>query len=411
MLSQQDNDILTRTGPGTPMGNLLRRYWVPALLDWELPAPDCPPVRVQLMSERLVAFRDTQGRVGMLQEACSHRAASLWLGRNDESGLRCVYHGWKFDYQGNCVDQMNEQVSFAAKVPVRAYPCLAIGGVIWTYMGPPGERPPEPLFAWTQAPVDKRSVSRVLQESNWLQAFEGTMDTSHAPILHRTFSARSILADGGAPRVDVDLTDYGYRYFSIRKGPDGGQFIKGYQFVMPWTQIRAGGDGSDGHYSVPIDDQNCVVWNWGFRVHDEGEGRAGDVSGNGPSHVDQKTFRSFRNASNNYMIDREMQRSVNFTGIIGTNTQDRAVQESMGPILDRTQEHLGPSDRQIIVARQLMLEAVKAVQRGEQPRGANDAYYRARAFADTVKPGVDFRSVFLPQMNPEGQPILQLAET
>src|SRR6185503_8234441 len=168
------------------------------------------PVRLQIMGERLVAFRDTQNRVGILDEACSHRSASLWLGRNEESGLRCVYHGWKFDYQGNCLEQMNEQESFASKAPVKAYPCVELGGVIWTYMGPKEERPPEPRFAWTQAPAHKRSVSRVIQETNWLQAFEGTMDTSHAPILHRTFGARSALASGAAPRVEVDLTDYGY---------------------------------------------------------------------------------------------------------------------------------------------------------------------------------------------------------
>src|SRR5687767_15124524 len=158
MLSKEENDLLTRTGPGTPMGETLRRYWTPALLSWELPRPDCEPVRLMLMSERLVAFRDTEGKVGILDEACPHRGASLWLGRNEECGLRCVYHGWKFDRDGNCLEQMNEQESFGHKIPTKAYPCAEIGGVIWTYMGPPELKPPEPLFAWTQAPEEKRSV-------------------------------------------------------------------------------------------------------------------------------------------------------------------------------------------------------------------------------------------------------------
>ena len=407
MLSQKDNDVLTRTGPGTPMGDVLRRYWIPALLSWELPENDCPPVRVQLLGERLVAFRDSNGRIGMLKEACPHRGASLWLGRNEEAGLRCVYHGWKFDVEGRCVNMMNEPVGFEAKVPSKAYPTVEIGQIVWTYMGPREWQPPPPLFAWTQVPETHRGVSKVRQESNWLQAFEGTMDTSHAPILHRRFGATGLLAEGGAPRIEVDLQDYGYRYFSIRKGPNGSQFIKGYQFVMPWTQIRAGGDGSDGHYCVPIDDENCMVWNWVYREDEPVEERVrnGDIYGNGPAHVDQKTFLSFRNTRNDWLIDREMQKNVNFTGIIGTNTQDRAVQETMGPILDRTQEHLGPSDRQIIVARQLMLEAVKALQNGKAVCGADDSYYNVRAFSATVPPRVAFRTVLDPEMNPPGPPL------
>jgi phthalate 4,5-dioxygenase oxygenase subunit len=402
MLSKKDNELLTQTGPGTPMGNVLRRYWVPALLDWELPNPDCEPVRVMIMSERLVAFRDSLGRVGILDENCPHRGASLWLGRNEECGLRCVYHGWKFDVDGNCLDQMNEEVLFIEKVATKAYPCVEIGGIIWTYMGPPELRPPLPLFAWTQVAAPQRGASKVIEECNGLQAFEGTMDTSHAGILHRSLKGPNQL--GSPPSIEVDVTDYGYRYFSIRKAEDGAHFIKGYQFVMPWTQIRAGDDGSDGHYTVPIDDENCMMWNWVYRTGGPIPEHLsnGDQYGNGPAHVDQKTFKSIRNMRNDWLIDREMQRTERFLGVVGTNTQDRAVQETMGRVQDRTKEHLGPSDRQIIVARQLLQEAVNAVQEGEASvRGANDSYYDIRAYSGIVPAGVPLRDMFDAEMNPD----------
>jgi len=136
VVTKEQNERLTRVGSGTPMGDTLRRYWLPALLSFEIPEPDCPPARVKLLGEDLVAFRDTNGRIGLVQEACAHRRASLWLGRNEECGLRCVYHGWKYDVEGNCVDQMNEPLQFADKVKITAYPTVEIGDLIWAYMGP-----------------------------------------------------------------------------------------------------------------------------------------------------------------------------------------------------------------------------------------------------------------------------------
>ncbi len=165
MLAREENDLLTLVGPDTPMGNTMRRYWIPALLAWELPEPDCPPVRVKLLGEDLVAFRDTRGRIGLLGEYCPHRRASLFFGRNEECGLRCVYHGWKFDIDGRCVDMMNEpeELAFKNKIHTTSYPVVEVGGILWTYMGPPDLQPPLPLFAWTQAPPTHRHVSKVIQ--------------------------------------------------------------------------------------------------------------------------------------------------------------------------------------------------------------------------------------------------------
>ena len=187
MLSREDNALLTRVDRGTPMGDTLRRYWIPALLGWELPEPDCPPVRVRLLGEDLVAFRDTRGRIGLLDELCPHRRASLFFGRNEECGLRCVYHGWKYDVDGRCVDMMNEPDadSFKEKIFTTAYPTVELGGIVLAYLGPPERRPAPPAFAWLQIPATHRQVSKVIQETNWVQGLEGGIDTSHAPILHR----------------------------------------------------------------------------------------------------------------------------------------------------------------------------------------------------------------------------------
>jgi phthalate 4,5-dioxygenase len=420
MLSVEENERLTRTGPGTPMGDTLRRYWLPALLAWELPASDCPPVRVQLLGEKLVAFRDTRGRIGLLDEFCPHRRASLWLGRNEECGLRCVYHGWKFDVDGNCVDQMNEPDPFTDKIHLKAYPTVDLGGVIWAYMGPRDLQPPLPKFAWTQVPDTHRHISKVIQACNWLQALEGGIDTSHAQILHRYFvggiGPTGPGARGRAPKVEVDVTDYGYRYAGVYPRGGEGHFVRTYHYVMPFTQLRPGGRDVqtrsllsnprvDGHMWVPIDDENCMVWNWQYSIDGEpltAEERAEKQLGNGPAHVDQTTFRSFANADNNWMIDRDAQRTQSFTGIDGINTQDRAVQESMGPIVDRSQEHLGPADRAIIIARQLLLQAVKTVQDGGAPRGVDESYYTVQAIHDIVPQDVDWREALLPLMYPLG---------
>src|SRR6266536_6368011 len=192
MLKQEDNELVTRTGPGTPMGNLMRQYWIPAMLSSELPEPDCTPVRVLLLNEKLIGFRDSNGEVGLLANHCPHRGASLWFGRNEECGLRCVYHGWKWDVHGNCVDMPNEppESNFKDKVKAVAYPCREAGGVVWAYMGPPEQQPEVlPQFEWTLVPPEQRVVSKLLQESNWVQGLEGGIDSSHVSFLHSNLDA------------------------------------------------------------------------------------------------------------------------------------------------------------------------------------------------------------------------------
>ncbi|MBT5051315.1 MAG: Rieske 2Fe-2S domain-containing protein [Rhodospirillaceae bacterium] len=417
MLSQEENERVTRVGPGTPMGETLRRYWMPALLAWELPEPDCPPVRIKLLGEELVAFRATDGSLGLLQEFCPHRRASLWLGRNEENGLRCVYHGWKFDVTGQCVEQMNEPEPFCEKIRATAYPTVESGGVIWAYMGPVDKRPPDPGFEWTRMPDGHCSVSRVREECNWLQALEGGIDTSHFTIMHRVLNSNSsgpgIQVDtpavrGGPPTLDVDVTDYGYAYFGIRPLGDS-NYARGYHYVMPFTQMRPP-DSDDsqvhGHFWVPMDDENCMAWNFYYSYGDEPMGdqtdrlrKGGNAYG---SHVDiENGFRSIANRSNDWMIDRQAQKTDTFTGVDGINLQDRAVQESMGRIVDRSQEHLGPADKAIIAARKLLLEAVDVVEAGGDPRGTDASYHEVRAIERVLPGDADWKSVLRPLMYPQ----------
>jgi phthalate 4,5-dioxygenase oxygenase subunit len=417
MLSKEDNERLVRVGAGTPMGETMRRYWLPSLLSWELPEPDCPPVRVRLLGEDLVAFRATNGLIGLIEEFCPHRGASLWLGRNEENGLRCVYHGWKFDVTGQCVDQMNEPRQFCANIRVKSYPTCEIGGIIWAYMGPQEKQPAPPKFAWTQAPETHRTVSKVIEECNWLQALEGGIDTSHFTILHRALKANAQQPGiepsmpgvrGGPPTLEVDVTDYGYRYFGIRPLGES-QYVRGYHFILPFTQLRPPGPDKaevHGHYWVPMDDETCMVWNFYYSYGEEpiadrnSEGYSGNAYG---SHVDPQTFKPFRNRSNNWMIDRRMQKYETFTGIDGINQQDRAVQESMGPIVDRTRENLGPGDRAVVVTRKLLLEAIDSVQRGEVPRGVSPSYYEVRAAEAVLPKSENWRTKLLLRMHPESR--------
>ena len=187
MLRKEQNDLLTQTGPGTPMGQVFRSYWLPALMAAELPENECPPVRVKMLSERLLAFRDTNGNYGLIDEFCAHRGVSLWFGRNEENGLRCPYHGWKYDTTGQCIDVPSEpaESGFCQKIKLKSYPLVKRGPVLWTYMGPPEKQPPLPEWEFATVPAEQTFISKRLQDSNWLQAMEGGIDSSHVSFLHR----------------------------------------------------------------------------------------------------------------------------------------------------------------------------------------------------------------------------------
>jgi phenylpropionate dioxygenase-like ring-hydroxylating dioxygenase large terminal subunit len=391
MLTREDNDLITRIGPGTPMGEAMRRYWMPVFLSEELPEPDCPPIRVGLLGEKLVAFRDSNGKVGLLDQHCSHRGASLFFGRNEECGLRCVYHGWKYDVAGNCVDMPNEppESNFKHKVRQTAYPCEERGGVVWAYLGPPEKQMPLKELEWMRLPKGHSFISKTHESCNYLQGLEGGIDTSHSSFLHRRVVSgkpfdrtEAIRARSTAPKLEVLNTDYGFTYAGIRALPDEGQnYVRVYHFVMPFHQLRAfEGYLPDcpviqGHMWVPIDDEHTWIYNWiynrdGSELSEEEVLLEEKETGRAREDV-LPGYRLRANSSNDYFIDRQAQRAGSFTGIPGVNTQDLAVQESMGPIYDRTKEHLGTTDVAVIAARRLLLDAARDVQAGRDPLGAD----------------------------------------
>ena len=421
MLTKDENETLTRVEQGTPMGDLMRRYWLPTLLSSELPGPDCAPVRVRLLGEQLIAFRDTMGKVGLLSEFCPHRLTSMFFGRNEEGGLRCVYHGWKFDTAGNCLDMMNEPPGsdFHTKIKTTAYPVVEMGDLIWAYLGSEDKRPPEPKFEWTQVPSEHRLLTKNWQECNWLQALEGGIDTAHAPILHRRITentdrpgiaVNTNLVKGQAPKIEIDRTDYGYRYAGLRDLGDDRNVIRAYHYVMPFHQFRPlqfGLQGQDprsliaGHVWVPMDDENCMVYNWMYNYAGQPLTDADKEEefqlGRGPGEM-LPDFRTKRNKSNDWMIDRQVQKYETFTGIEGINTQDQAIQESMGPIVDRSGENLANSDMAIVIARRMLLDAASTVADGGDPPGTGDSYYNVRAIDAILPSDVDWRESLDDQM-------------
>ena len=395
----------------------------PALISSELPEPDCPPVRVRLLGEQLIAFRNTEGEVGLLSEFCPHRLTSLFFGRNEEGGLRCVYHGWKFDTAGNCLDMMNEPQGsdYHTKIKATSYPVVEMGDLVWAYLGPEEKRPPEPKFEWTQVPPDHRLVTKNWQECNWLQALEGGIDTAHAPILHRRITentdrpgiaVNTNLVKGQAPKLEVDRTDYGYRYAGVRDLGNDRNIIRAYHYVMPFHQFRPlqfGLQGQDprslvaGHAWVPMDDENCMVYNWMYNYGGEPltdrDKEEEYQLGRGPGEM-LPDFRTKRNKSNDWMIDRQVQKYETFTGIEGINTQDQAIQESMGPIVDRSHENLANSDIAIVVARRMLLDAVSTVADGADPPGIGESYYNVRAIDAILPADADWRQSLDDQMYP-----------
>ncbi len=387
MFSREENDLLTRIGPGTPMGKLMRCYWIPALLSEEIPVADGAPVRVRILGEHLVAFRDSDGRVGLLEEYCPHRRASLVYGRNEESGLRCIYHGWKMDVEGNVLEMPCEPAgtAFTSKVKHRAYPTREASGVIWAYLGPADKMPAFRLFGWMKLAEANRHTVKIFQECNYLQAVEGGVDSSHLSWLHRDFHRAGDLklaALDGAPRIELQDTPYGFCYAAIRKTADPAkQFVRITPFILPFHTIVpfAKSQPRNFHAWVPIDDENT----WTFFMHYSRSERIDPEAHKAPFELDEE-YRKRRNLLNMHLQDREMMKTRNFSGIPHIPTQDHAVQESMGPIVDRSKERLGTSDIAVIHLRKLLLKVVREFIDGKEPPALDPSYPFERIDSDSV---------------------------
>ncbi len=377
MLSAEENEFLTQTGPGTPMGDFVRRFWLPFLIADEL-VPDGPPLRVKLLGERLVAFRASDGRVGLVDEFCPHRRAPIFFGRNEEDGIRCVYHGWKFNLSGACVDMPSEPPDslFKSKVGITAYQVREKAGVLWAYLGPAGTEGEIPHHEWMDVPDSHRYLGRWEQDSNFVQAIEGELDSSHLSSLHqplhppadapKTASFGKYIRTDGSPRWLVRERDFGISVTARRSADDGLGYFRTNQYLLPCSSLIAPERGRQRMMRtwVPMDDESTQVLAVNYHadrpISDEElvALRAGD---NGFPLMIPGTHRPQANKSNDYLLDRNVQRTQTTTGIHGFRVQDLAMVEGLGTISDRTREHLGSSDTALIAMRRLLMRSAAAL--------------------------------------------------
>ncbi len=402
MLSNQDNELLSRVGPGTLMGDLMREYWMPAIRSDELPSPDCPPLRVRLLGEDLIGFRATSGDVGLIQNACPHRGASMFFGRNEEEGLRCVYHGWKFDTTGACVDMPSEpaESNFRSKVRTRAYACIERGGIVWAYMGKRETPPALPDLEANMLPAGEASIYNIYIQSNYMQNWEGEMDTVHAAFLHggannlaelQSGTAAYYQARNKAAKFSVIDTDWGTSYGAYRPADDDSYYWRIAHMLFPfYAMIPTGTLGMQVFWRayVPMDDEHTLMWT--------------QVAGPGDRRIDWKPntsawngrFNITQGPENEFGLDRELQKSgTSFSGIPGgARPQDMAVTFSMGSIYNRSREHLGTTDQLIIRTRRRVLNAAKALRaKGTVPPGVDRPdIYRQRSGGIVLPRSVDW---------------------
>jgi phthalate 4,5-dioxygenase oxygenase subunit len=379
-MTPEENDLLCRVEGDAPMGALMRRHWLPACMSEEVSEPDGTPVRTRLLGEDLVVFRDTQGRLGVLGEHCPHRQASLAFGRNEECGLRCLYHGWKFDVEGNVLDMSCEPDNGARMRPhikQKAYPAREAGGFVWTYMGPRETMPEFQPPTWAPTPTTKISIVKMHTACNWAQPLEGAIDSAHSSSLHST-NMPAMQVDGAkateqnwprpstdkAPRMQFQLTNYGFRYAAIRKpivNAETHDYVRITVFVAPFTVL------------IPIDDHNTmfywVAWHETKGIDQESWRKfcAAQVG------VDlDADYRKFANLGNSFKQDRQAMKHGDFTGIKGIPAQDMAMWESMGPIADRSNDYLGASDVAVSQFRRQMVAAAKTMAEGGPALGATE---------------------------------------
>ena len=409
MLKKELNDLVTQTGPGTPMGNLFRRYWHPALLSEQLPGPDCEPVRLELLSEKMLAFRDTEGKLGLIDEFCAHRGVSLWFGRNEQNGIRCPYHGWKYDVNGNCTEVPSEPTSgYCERIKLKSYPLVERGGVIWVYMGPADKQPPLPEWEFATLPTEHSYMSKRVQASNWLQALEGGIDSSHVSFLHSASLSRDPLFKGAkgnqynlndlSPVFEVVEADGGLLVGARRNAEDDQYYWRITPWVMPgFTMVPPRGDHPvHGHFWVPINDHSC--WTWSFDYHPTRALTTAEVDamkGGASIHVKvDKDYVPLQRMDNDYLMDRKAQREgLLYSGIEGIGMQDASLQESMGAIQDRTKENLVSTDNGIIMARQRLIKTARAL--AENPDfalpGLDPEHQKVRSVAMLIKRDVHYK--------------------
>ena len=412
MLSKEDNERLTRVGPGTPMGELLRELWTPALLSASVRGAESPkPFR--LLGEDLVAYRDNKGRVNVLQKACPHRRTSLTLARNEGDGIRCIFHGWKFNGEGKTLECPTEppdkREAFASRVPIAHYPAREAGGLIWIYMG---KRTPPKFYDFeANFPPAEFLIRCARVNGNWLQGFEGQLDSAHLNFLHsasvprRPGTTGSMVTHDSAPRFEFIDNPCGFREAALRDLPDGNIYARIREVVLPYYSFIPGNHGDPRLVVivVPIDDEWSAHWYYYLNPFGPVPDYYKEAAYRGTDPDDENFAKDRGNASNNWNQNNHAIQQGHFSGIMKNFVyEDFIVEESMGPIMDRSKEFLGTSDAVIVRTRRMLLRALEEHALGKLPFGIDqDIDYRAiRALAIKFPKGADWRAIDI--MNPTG---------
>ncbi len=426
-MRKEDNELLCRVGPATPMGRLFRRYWTPIALASQAVRPDGDPVRARFCGEDYVLFRDTSGRLGLMDERCPHRGASLALGRVEECGIRCLYHGWKFDVEGHLLDSPNyPNPAFQAKFRARTYPVREAGGLIWGYFGPAEAKPPFPDFAFLEAPPSHRNIERIDIRCNYLQLLEGGMDSSHVGILHSdqarpgwqqggftpntdALNPGALAVDDNAPALSIETTDFGFHYAAIRRTASGGQSVRIVPFILPSTRIIPAQARVATLFEVPLDDENTSTY---IIVHSKTpyeRAHHRSLSGIGDERLYSETDFKWRATwENRFGQDRSTMKD-RWGGFAGLEQEDAAVALSMGPIFDRTKEHLVPADAAVIHTRRVLLTAARALA-ADRPPPALPSMAKITGVADTeLAAGATWQSL-VPHHRVRTETLAELAE-
>lgn len=414
MLSKERNRLLCAVADRDAVGGkLFRSIWLPAVLSSQLPAPACPPVRLKLLGEELLAIRDGEGRPGIVQSRCAHRQAPLYFGRMEDAGIRCAYHGWLYDRTGQCIEMPSEaNESLCRRVRLKSYPVEEKAGIVWVYLGE-APAPQLPRFPWIDLPDEQRLASVWLQETNWFQGVEGEIDSSHVSTLHK--SAKSVASTrvhrhytslDPKPAFFVEDTDIGFVSIARRRADDA-FYWRGTQWMAPmFTLIPSAAWPIGGRAWVPIDDENTYCWDFNYSLEGPLPKAFREFVEQGLSFPPQCEYRPCelntgsiidtwyprRNRHNDYLIDRHLQKTFSTTGIHGVNDQDRAMQDGMGRIMDRSQEKLVSGDLAVVTARRRVLELLESPDKLDEFRRviADGSAFSMHPF-DLVSPADDVR--------------------
>lgn len=421
MLTPEENKLVTEIGPETPMGDLFRRFWVPAFLSRELAEPDGTPARTRLLGEHIVGFRDTSGRLGILEAACPHRGVDLSYGINEENGLRCPRCGWKFDVEGNITDMPFEPEEEAQQmmkdITAVAYRAHEWGGVVWAYLGPREESAEMPQFEWGDLPAGHRFITKYVQECNYLQGLEGGIDNTRISFLYDMLFGEPPSVESTADRlvqglqgepapvekpiqtVAIKTTDYGLLVgASTEKGQDESNWQLN-QWLMPfYTTPKPEGDGLLGCLAwVPVDDRNTMVY--AITYHPDRPLTEDEISVRRAGHgfhptLEEGTYKRARNKENDYLIERKTSGANPLASISNQFELALVLEESMGAIVDRSREQLDENDIAVMAARRMLMKAAIDLREGTEPPAAHMGHaYNVRATSTTLNKGETLEDV------------------